>query len=257
MNTTTTAKFARGDYSTLGDGFSIEHRDADGHTLAYLDYAEDGQTAKVDVFDPHTGRSRSYAARPAGRAFQIVERHLHKLGYLPGDLPMEDEEPAVAQVESVYADPAVRAAVGAVAQQELALQTEPAGPVPVPYVPATTSPAPPAAGETAGDWQQRVQEHFIQPAEALAQPEFRSVAEAADAILGEPADDIVRHWISSRGTIYQLHLRAICPAQETADALRAFVDSDAHGYTRSRDGRIWLWSSHAWNVGYAVVLPAE
>jgi hypothetical protein len=221
--------FDRLENSSLGQqGKTVEYRDQQGHTLAYLDYSEDGQTARCNVFDPSTDRSRQYEWRPVERAAAIVEKHLQRLGYVAQELaetdvlnaglpapmaaaamaalqddsePQEESEP---QQESVYADPAVRAAV----------------------------------------------------ADVEPQPEFRSVEEAADAILWEP-DDVVRHWISRGGTVYQLHLRAIVPAAETADALRAFVESDAHGYTRTAEGKIWLWSSHAWNVGYAVVLPAQ
>lgn len=49
-------------------------------TLAYLDTYRDGTAAAV-VFDPHTGRSRTYARRDGAKATGIIDRHLAKLGY--------------------------------------------------------------------------------------------------------------------------------------------------------------------------------
>lgn len=262
----TAVKFARMENSQLGPGATVEYRTpAGGETLAYIDYSEDGTRAAVTVFTPATSGERRYTERPAGRAFQIVMNHCHKQGYaLPDVESIEDATPAAQlQHAGVMAraaedptpavpEPAVIPAAEQLQLPACATREEAAAA----YVPATTAPAPPSADESTGEWQQRVQAHFAAPVAADPQPEFRSVEEAADAILGEPAD-VVRHWISRGGTVYQLHLRAIVPAAETADALRAFVESDAHGYTRGADGRIWLWSGHAWNVGYAVVLPAE
>jgi hypothetical protein len=256
MTEATALKFNRGDYSTLGPGQTVEYKSPFGETLAYIDYNEDQTRAAVTVFTPSTGGERRYAERPAGKAQMIAINHLNRQGYAPGDV--EDAGNVTAE-----ADAARAAARGDAAPAADPADVEDAAAVELPlpqpaaaYVPAATSPAPPQPGESAGDWQGRVQAHFADPVDVEPQPEFRSVAEAADAILGEPADDIVRHWISGRGVIYQLHLRAVVPAAETAEALRDFVANDAHGYTASRDGRIWLWSGHAWNCGYAVVLPA-
>lgn len=237
----TATRFDRMELSQLGPGGTVEYKSPHGETLAYIDYIENGG-ARVTVFTPSTGGERRYKERSAGAALDIAMRHIRKEGYaVPTEIrdlsTTEDPAPAVPE-------PAV---IPAAEQLQLPAAA---------YVPATTAPAPPSADESTAEWQGRVQAHFAGPADVEPQPEFRSVEEAADAILGEPAD-VVRHWISRGGTVYQLHLRAIVPATETADALRAFVESDAHGYTRGADGRIWLWSSHAWNVGYAVVLPAE
>jgi hypothetical protein len=254
METAAATIFDRPENSSLGQqGKTVEYRDGQGHTLAYLDYSEDGQTARCNVFDPSTSRSRQYEWRPVNRASTIVTNHLQRLGYQPGQLPetdvlesglpgamvtaalsamAEDDGADVEpQQESIYADPAVRAAVA-----ETVHAQQPA------IIPDLTD------------------VHAAAAAPAPA-PEFASVADAADEILGMPEDEIVRHWTDVRGGIWQFHLRSICPPAETAAALREFVadvnSSPARGgRTMNSERRFYCWGPEGWNVGYAIILPA-
>lgn len=69
------------EFERLNGGRTEEYRTAEPipHTLAYLD--QQGQLYAVQVFDPHTGRTRCYAARKHARAIGILYRHLESLGY--------------------------------------------------------------------------------------------------------------------------------------------------------------------------------
>ncbi|QNJ59622.1 hypothetical protein SEA_KING2_52 [Arthrobacter phage King2] len=88
----TTNRFARIQHSTLGQGETVEYRDAASTELiAYIDYNKDGKQAAVQLAVPG-GTMRgtaNYSMRPKANAEGIVARHMRKQGYTE---PAEDAE---------------------------------------------------------------------------------------------------------------------------------------------------------------------
>lgn len=267
MTTTAAAViFDRPENSSLGQpGKTVEYRDEHGHTLAYLDYSEDGETARCNVFDPATSRSRQYEWRPVARAAQIVANHLNRLGYAADENPREIEESEslkMTMADALGVDPAVIDAAQALTPEEPAGDVDPAeydvehgewlrDVTPAPEPGAWDSPAVRAA----------VAETIAPQLQQDDAPEFADVADAADAILGAPEDEIIRHWRDVRGTFWQFHLRSICPPADAAAALRSFVadvnSSPARGgRTMNSERRFYMWGPSGWNIGYAIILPA-
>lgn len=281
MTTTAAAViFDRPENSSLGQpGKTVEYRDEHGHTLAYLDYSEDGQTARCNVFDPATSRSRQYEWRPVARAAQIVTNHLNRLGYAADENPREIEESEslkMTMAEALGVDPAVIDAAQALTPAEpVAVGTmgpfpEPPAPVNIPVLPTPAehdewlrdvTPAPEPGAWDSPAVRAAVAETIAPQLQQDDAPEFASVSDAADGILGAPEDEIIRHWRDVRGTVWQFHLRSICPPAETAAALRSFVadvnSSPARGgRTMNSERRFYCWGPEGWNVGYAIILPA-
>ena len=266
MTTVATAViFDRPENSSLGQqGKTVEYRDEHGHTLAYLDYSEDGETARCNVFDPSTSRSRQYEWRTVARAAQIVVNHLARLGYQPDENPRQIEEseslqmalagalgvdPAVIEAAQALtpapaAEDDVLAAVAALPAESTTAELTAALPAQPAIIPDLTETHAAAAAEH-GEWLRDV---------ASPAPEFASVADAADDILGLPEDEIVRHWRDVRGTVWQFHLRSICPPAEPAAALRSFV-ADVNrgpargGRTMNTERRFYCGGPEGWNVG--------
>lgn len=233
----------------------LNHLHRQGYDAPDFDTIEDAGnvTAEADAARAAARGQLDPAAVESGDPV-AVEAFTAPQGTYRGDGSREDAE--VLQAESRVLEDAGLELAGPVAAGTMGPFPAPPAPVHIPAgLPAAAAAAAPADAGIRMSLQPGAAA-APQPGEALQGGAFGSVSEAADAVLGEPADDVVRHWISSGGTVYQLHLRAIVPPAETADALREFVGSDARGYTRGADGRISLWSRHAWNVGYALVLPA-
>ncbi|ASR78175.1 hypothetical protein SEA_FRANZY_53 [Arthrobacter phage Franzy] len=80
----TTVEFDRIERSTLGQGKTVEYRDAvSTELIAYVDYSEDYKQAAVQLAVPGgtmRGTAR-YSMRPKANAEGIVARHLRKQGY--------------------------------------------------------------------------------------------------------------------------------------------------------------------------------
>jgi hypothetical protein len=79
------AAFTVVSFPRYNGGKCDEYRTAEPvtHTLAYLDYYDDG--AECTVFDPSTDWNRTYGRRSVEKARAIIERHLAKLGYTTKD----------------------------------------------------------------------------------------------------------------------------------------------------------------------------
>ncbi|ASR84727.1 hypothetical protein FDI26_gp53 [Arthrobacter phage Beans] len=94
----TTVEFDRIERSTLGQGKTVEYRDAvSTELIAYIDYNEDGKQAAVQLSVPGgtmRGTAR-YSTRPKANAEGIVARHLRKQGYTEpaehADRPIDNE----------------------------------------------------------------------------------------------------------------------------------------------------------------------
>lgn len=77
------AEYTRRQFTRTGDfGVSEEYRTYgyNSASLAYVDHYN-GALSAAYVFDPYTGRSRTYSMRPKENIMAIVQRHLDKLGY--------------------------------------------------------------------------------------------------------------------------------------------------------------------------------